>query len=316
MSDETKLTEGLDGLAAKRAEKKQKSAVQENEKPLLQESEKFFEEKRKTKFLETLAEERKPLKKEALIKKGEQKNKKPKTATLAADEDLKIAQARKFQMMTQSNMEKAPSSPLQMHLIQSESLKIAQEKVSELEEEILSLREKNESLVSAGEVFQKNNESLKLKLDELKSSLNDEKRSFEEEKEILLSALEKAREELEKLANKKQELEKRISSSFQGIRQRENSLEGRIEILKMENTVMHKEKDKKILELRKDIQKLKYNLEDSHKKNRELQVLTSKLKESSRRAISALRATIYNLAGAKTNEETAHSQMSRLTKAS
>ena len=174
--------------------------------------------------------------------------------------------------------------------------------------------QKNESLVSAGEVLNSNNETLKAKLDELKSSLNQEKKSFEDEKELLLSALEKAREQLEQLVRKKQELEKRLSSNFHGIRQRESSLEGRIEILKMENTVVQKEKDKKILELKKDIQKLNYNLENSRKKNHEMSSLNNQLKESFRRAVSALRATIYNLEGAKLAEDTV--QMDDLEEAS
>ena len=83
----------------------------------------------------------------------------------------------------------------------------------------------------------------------------------------------------------------------------------------MENSAIQREKDKKILELKKDIQKIKNNLENSHKKNHDLNNLNNKLKESSRRAISALRATIYNLEGAKLNEETIISQSKNNIKA-
>ena len=275
-----------------------------------------FEKKRKSKFLKTMVKEKLSVKGDTLIKKEQEKNIKPKTVTQVRDESLELIQARKFQMMTNANNKEAVSSPLQMHLIQSESLKIAQEKISDLEEEISSLRKKNESLVSAGEILNKKNETLKTKLDDLKSSLNEEKNSFKDEKDLLLSALEKAREQLDQLARKKQELEKRLSSNFHGIRQRESTLEGRIEILKMENSVVQKEKDKKILELKKDIQKINYNLESSRKQNHEISSLNNKLKESFSRTVSALRATIYNLEGAKMIEETVAVQTDDLEKAS
>ena len=317
MDSKIKLKEVLSTQSDKK-EKEVREEVQLGDIPFHQEPKTgFFEQKRKSKIANTIAEEKLSLKDEVLVKKDEKEKKRFKTATQVGDENLKAIQARKLQMMTQTtNREPALSSPLQMHLVQSDSLRIAQEKISDLEEELLSLREKNESLISAGETLRKNNESLKIKIEDAKSNLKDEKKSFEEEKGILLSALESAREQLGKLRSKKQELEKRISSNFYGIRQRESSLEGRIEILKMENSALQKEKDKKILELRKDIQKLKYNLENSRKKNSEIKLLNSKLKESSRRAVSALRATIYNLEGAKMNEETIVSQASNHTKAS
>ena len=309
MKDKTTLTGRLSDLVDKA-----KEALTEEENFLHSEGESSLNSKRKNKILKTIAEEKKSVKNETLVKKPEIKNQKPKTVTHVEDENLKLVRARKLQMMTNTNREQAGSSPLQMHLVQSESLKIAQEKLSDLEDEIMSLREKNEALVSAGEVLKDNNLALKTKLEELKAGLNDEKEGFKEEKDVLLSAMEEARDQILSLRSKNQELEKRVSSNFHGIRQRENSLEGRIEILKMESSALQREKDKKILELKKSILKLKSNLESSHKKNHELSALNGKLKASSRRAVSALRATIYNLEGAKLNEETIVSQSEKIKK--
>ena len=272
----------------------------------------FSEESQK----EILKDE-KTIKNNALIEKLKLKKPKSKNpAFIEKDENLKLVQARRLQMTTYTNNEQAVSSPLQMHLVQSESLKVAQEKLSDLEEEILSLREKNSALVSAAEVLKENNETFKMKAEEIKSEWNDEKEAFKEEKSILLSAIDEARNQIFSLRNQNQELEKRISGNFNEIRQRENSLEGRIEILKMENLAFQKEKDKKILDLKKDILRLESNLENAHKKNHKLNISNSKLKTSSRRAVSALRATIYNLEGAKLNEETVVSQSKKLEKAS
>ena len=319
MKDKTTFTDflsGLTGAKVKNTEESKELSLEPAVDSSSLASKSSLKSNRQAKILKTIVKEKKHIKNKTLVKKPEVKKQKMKTVTHAEDENLKALHARKLQMMTDTNRDQAPSSPLQMHLAQSESLKIAQEKVSSLEEEILSLREKNEALASAGEVLKENNESLKSKLEELRASLNDEKEGFKEEKDILLSAIEEARDQIVHLRNKNQELEKRISSSFHGVRQRENSLEGRIEILRMENSALQKEKDKKILDLKKDILKLKNNLEKAHKKNHELNSINSKLKESARRSISALRATIYNLEGVKLNEETVAVQNKDQLKAS
>ena len=143
MKSETKLKKTLSSLIDTKTVKKSAKLVNK-EKPVdLQDSGSAisFEKKRKDKFLKTLAEEKLSVEDKALIKK-EEENVKPKTVTQAMDESLKAVQAHKFQMMTKANNEKGASSPLRMHLIQSESLKIAQEKISDLEDEISSLRAK------------------------------------------------------------------------------------------------------------------------------------------------------------------------------
>ncbi len=220
------------------------------------------------------------------------------------DEDvLKTVAARKLQMMTQSGMDINSTSPLQMHLIRSESLRIAQDKIIDLEEELHELRQKNESLASASEVLKEKNELLKSKLEDLKHSFKDEKNTFKSQKEILLSTLEEAKIQMNSLKNKKQELEKRLSKGLHGIRARESSLESRIEILKMENSVLQKEKDKKIIELQKQTQKIKTNMDGIYKKYQELQNSNNNLQESVRRTVASLRVTIYNLEGVKPKHE-------------
>ena len=313
MKNKNTLTEGLSNLVDKT-----KSVLKSGEdtQPVTS-SKSNLSKKRKDKVLKTIAKEEQLTKNNTLVRKSEVKNPNPKnTNTRVEDEDIKLIQARKLQIMTKANKNQLSSSPLQMHLVQSESLKMAQEKISDLEEEIMSLRQKNEALSSAAEVLKENNESSKIKIEELKSDLSDEKARLKEEKEVLLSAIEEARNQILRLRNKNEELDKRISNNFHGIRQRENSLEGKIEILKMENSVLQKEKDKKILDLKKDILKLKSNLDSFHKKNHELNILNGKLKSSSHRAVSALRATIYNLEGAKLNQDTQLSQSQKTEKAS
>ena len=210
------------------------------------------------------------------------------------DKVLEVSSPKTPKVSTQKKMS---VSPLQKHLIHSESLRIAQEKISVLEEELYKFRQKNESIVSAFEVLKEKNQVLRSKLEDMNFSIKETKNNFKEEREVLLSALEEAKTQIHDLRDKKQELEKRLSRNMQTIHSRESSLESRLEILKNDTRNLQETKDKKIIELQHQIQKIKANLEASHQKNQELKVLNDKLQESSRRTVSSLRATIYSLEG-------------------
>ena len=218
---------------------------------------------------------------------------------------LTAARSKQLQMMGREAVNhKNINSPLQIHLIQSESLKAAQDKIKELEEELLHLRKKNEAILSASEILKNKNESLKQNLETVDHKFNEQKKSFSEEKEVLMSALSSAKENIDKLKDKNKELDKKISGYFYNLRNRESSLEGRIEILKMENSILQREKDNKILKLKKEVENSKYKMEQLHKNHQELKSTVRSLKESSSRAVSALRATVFNLEGAKDQEDT------------
>ena len=221
------------------------------------------------------------------------------------DNPLTMALSKQFQMrQLKSSPLKNNPSPMQMHLIQSESLRVAQDKIKELEEELIQLRKHNESILSASEILKSNNVSLKQDLENIEHKFNEQKNSFKEEKEVLMSALSSAKESIDKLKAKNKELDKKISGYFYNLRNRESSLEGRIEILKMENSILQREKDNKILQFKKDLENNKYKMDSLHKENQELKTLLRKLKESSSRAVSALRATVFNLEGAKEPDNT------------
>ena len=244
-----------------------------------------------------------PRLKEALKKININRNTEMKTSQQTLNEaTLKAVESKKAQMASKSGVQLNPS-PLQMHLIRSESLHIAQEKIKDLEENLQELRQKNEALLSASRVLKEKNEAITSQLKNSKNQLDQQKNDFTEEKKILLSTIEDSKKEIKRFKDKIQDLENRLSDDLYGIRDRENSLEGRIEILKMENSVLQKEKDKKIIQLKKQIQKTENNLNRVYKKNKDLQVINQKFQDSSHRAVSALRATIYNLEGVREQTE-------------
>ena len=235
--------------------------------------------------------------------KSEKKKPKVKAEKKASYADnQKMLHSRRMQLMTKTGLDQGEISPLQASLVQSESLRIAQDKITELEEEIILLRQKNEKLIFASDVLKNKNKRLQSERDDFKYKVKEQEEGSNEEKEILLKTLEDAKRELNLLKSKKRELEKRLSHDFHGIRARESSLESRLEILKMESTVLQREKDKAILELKKRIRKMKGNLDELSQKNQEIQSSNNKLQEGSRRTVSALRMAIHNLEGVQTKE--------------
>ena len=205
----------------------------------------------------------------------------------------------------------AGGSPLQFNLIQSESLRLAQSKIANLEEELESLRRDNEKLVAAGEVLEERVEQLQVENEEFRREREESASVFSNEKEVLLSSMEEGRKTIARLEKTKKQLEKRLSRDLQSIRVRENSLENKIEIMKLENGVLQKEKDKMIIDLQRGIYKVKDSLKASQKKNQELQEQLGKIRESLRKTVSVLRATVNNLEGLKQQREDTSSSVKR-----
>ena len=214
---------------------------------------------------------------------------------------LKTLQAKKFQQMSQRGAE---ASPLQVNLMQFESLRVAQEKIVDLEKEVEELRSANENLASSGDFLKDKVNTLKAKLEDGENYLKDEKGNFEEEKQVLLVTLSDLKKEVSRLKENKKELENRLSKDLQNIRVRENSLENRLEILKLEGTVLQREKNNKIIDLQKKLNQLNENLKSSYKKNQELQNNITQLKENVRKTVSVLRTVMHNLEGIKEFSDT------------
>ena len=140
---------------------------------------------------------------------------------------------------------------------------------------------------------------LKVENEELRRAKEARVQDFSNEKEVLMTTLEEGRKKTAKLEKIKTQLERRLSRDLQSIRARENSLENRIEIMKLENGVLQKEKDKMIIDLKRDIYKIQGNLKMFQKKNQELKSQLSQTRESLRKTVSVLRATVNNLEGVR-----------------
>jgi len=182
-------------------------------------------------------------------------------------------------------------------LVQSENLRVAQQRIFELEQEVDRLRRENEQLAAAGETIGKRADELQSENEFKSRKLDEIKERMVSEKEILESSLKAKEREVKDYKMKVEEFEMRLSTNLQKIRVRERELENRLELLKMESTAMVRNKDEMILELKRQIDQLNHELENYRSKGQELMRQVDEKQETLRRTVKALRLALTLLEG-------------------
>lgn len=196
-----------------------------------------------------------------------------------------------------SSMRAGVSGGTEATLAQSESLRIAQGRIIELEEEIERLRTQNEELGAAAETLRRRADELLAINSRREADYQNAISSFDQEKNILTSSRDAMSRDLEHLRRKNEELELRISSNIQKIRVRERELENRLELIKMEGQALIRAKDDMILELKRQMDQLSLELNNYRTKNQELNRQTTDKQEMLRRTVKALRLALSMLEG-------------------
>lgn len=182
-------------------------------------------------------------------------------------------------------------------LAQSESLRIAQSRLLEFEQEIERLRTQNEELAAAGETLRRRTDELSASNQKRESDYQHAVSTFELEKNILIESRDAVQRQLDGLNQKSEELELRISSNIQKIRVRERELENRLELVRMESAALIRSKDEMILDLKRQIDQLNIELNNYRNKNQELNRQTNDKQEMLRRTVKALRLALSMLEG-------------------
>lgn len=182
-------------------------------------------------------------------------------------------------------------------LVQSEQLRIAQERILELESMIDSLRAENEGLAAAGEALKRRSDDFKEQLEMLKAASHDKQEDLGEEMASLKSGLASKNGEVERLRMKIEELELRLQGDLKRIRNRERELENRLELAKLESHAVLKNKDEIILDLKRKIDQLGFELESYRDKSRDLNKMIEDNRERVRRTVKTLRTALSMLEG-------------------
>ncbi len=180
-------------------------------------------------------------------------------------------------------------------LAQAENLKLAQQRILELERETEHLRAENEELASAGEIIRSRTDDLTVRISSLEKEKEEVRESAQSEILILKGNLQYKENEVAKARIKVEELETRLKSDFKKIRVRERELENRLELLRAEKAALVRSKDEYILDQKRKIDQLSQELDNYRKKCLELNKTLEANQDQFKRTERALRLALTNL---------------------
>lgn len=182
-------------------------------------------------------------------------------------------------------------------LRQSENLRIAQKRISDLENELERVRRENESLRSAGETLRRRMDELQAHAENAEAGTQEAKKIAEEERKVLKGQIQSRDREISEMKSRIDDAENRLESNFRKIRVRERDLEHRIEIIKAESQSITASKDRMILELKRQIDQISSELNHSKVQVQETFGQFKEKQETARRAVRALRIALTVLEG-------------------
>lgn len=213
------------------------------------------------------------------LKAIEDQNRK-KEATAMLPKDVPIVSSR------ESGPPRTPSSPA-----------AAQSRIEYLEEELDKMRSENQKQEVTTAALRAHSEEMSLRLIEWEKRYKD----MSEKKDLELS---QAREDLvhktnrlDQMIKQNEELESRFEGEFRKIRVRERELQNRLDILKHEGNAVVRHKDELILELKRQIEKVNYEMENFRKKNQGVYNQVENQQDRIKRAMKALRVAVSLLDG-------------------
>lgn len=181
------------------------------------------------------------------------------------------------------------------NLVQAEKLRIAQDKILELEKENEKLRYQNNELISASEIVKERAELLTSQVNEFRNDRDSLEASFKSENSVLKNQLIRKEGELNKLSMKVEELESRLKFDMKKIRVRERELENRLELIRAEKNALVKSKDEQILDFRRKMDQLQLEVESYRQKCVDLNKVIESNQDSFKRTTRALRLAMANL---------------------
>src|SRR3989338_3830766 len=163
-----------------------------------------------------------------------------------------------------------------------EQLNFSNQKVLELESECKKMSEQQETLHKKGELLSRENE-------ELRERTAKDVKSREQEVQTKADKLLLAERRCEIAEKKYEELKERVKKDIQQIRIHEKELEARLEILKRDSETLLVAKYRKLLEFKRKIDSLEYEMESLVEKEKAAQKKIEGWKERMNRVLRALK---------------------------
>ncbi len=181
------------------------------------------------------------------------------------------------------------------NLGQAENLRIAQEKILDLEKENEKLRNQNEELMSASDIIKERSDLLTAQVHEYKSDKENLEESFKNEVALLKAHLQRKDVEVQKSQIKIDDLDSRLKFDMKKIRIRERELENRLELIRAEKNALLKSKDEQILDVRRKMDVLQMEVDSYRQKCIDLNKTLETNQDSFKRTTRALRLAMANL---------------------
>src|SRR3989338_7882901 len=178
---------------------------------------------------------------------------------------------------------------------QAENLRMAQEKILDLEKENENLRIQNEELISASDIIKERSDLLTSQVNEYKNDKENLEESFKNEIALLKGHLQRKEVELQKAQLKIDDLDSRFKCDMKKSRIRERELENRLELIRAEKNALTKSKDEQILDLRRKMDVLQMEVESYRQKCVDLNKTLEVNQDSFKRTTRALRLAMANL---------------------
>ena len=182
-------------------------------------------------------------------------------------------------------------------LKRADQLKIAQERIHELENTVFAVRQENAGFSSEIETLKKRIEELSSLLDSTERRNRTKMESLSDERNLLEESLFQKNREYNNLKLKIEELKNRLAKDLKSVRVREIELENRLELVKQEKTTLLKSKDEVILNLKRKTEHLIMDIDGYRKKAQLSQVQISENEERIQRSVRALRLALGMLEG-------------------
>lgn len=182
-------------------------------------------------------------------------------------------------------------------LKKAEHLRIAQEKINDLENEIEDLRKQNHELSNDAESIATLNESYSAQIENLKMELSHVRATLGEEAKILRHSMYEKERLVAELKQSNADLKSKVETNFKSIRKRERDLEYRLELAKVDEAALLKSKDKMILDLRRELEKKDQEKTAFERKNKEHFQKIQEQQQTVRTVVRALRIALTRLEG-------------------
>jgi hypothetical protein len=174
----------------------------------------------------------------------------------------------------------------------TEAVKVAQARIKTLEKEKEQMRGDMEQLITSSESLQRRFNEMRTQLDSVERKHKEKVEILEDEKTVLKTRLNAREEELSKLKALNEDLQARFQNDLRKIRVRERELEHRQEIMRAEMQSVSSSKDEAIIELKRQLEKLHFELDNFRAKSADMNTKINEFYDRNHRTVKALRLAL------------------------